>query len=363
MAPTGGACPPAWEKALGPPTATPPAGVSWDVLTGSTSAAGLEAILQRLAEASVDVLIGTHMHFRGRRGSEAPEPVVVIDEQQRFGVEQRAKLLSKTRRPTPCSYMATPIPRTAALALFGGLDAVLYQAAAERHGAADHVRASKGRSRPRLRCRARRQRGEQVSWCVRLSGRAARAGREGIRRGSGTGDAAARRRRGVRVRRHQHRKATTTWPETTCRRCERGNLLASDRVRRLERGMLHGRRMRSGEKESRHGPLPVGETQVLVATTVIEVWAYGRSQHDHDRGGRRSLRPFAAAPAARTPWGAPPCGAGSLDLGFQIGRSARALAVKAERNRRFELASYDLSLRREGELSWQPAARREASSR
>ena len=105
-------------KSLGP--LFDAAGISWAVLTGSTPSAEREAVLARVAEGSVDVLVGTHALLED---DVAPRrlSLVVIDEQQRFGVEQRAKLLAKGDAPDALYLTATPIPRSLALALFGNL--------------------------------------------------------------------------------------------------------------------------------------------------------------------------------------------------------------------------------------------------
>ncbi|MFR3092043.1 MAG: DEAD/DEAH box helicase [Eggerthella lenta] len=93
-------------KSLGP--LFDAAGISWAVLTGSTPSAEREAVLARVAEGSVDVLIGTHALLED---DVAPRrlSLVVIDEQQRFGVEQRAKLLAKGDAPGALYLTATPI--------------------------------------------------------------------------------------------------------------------------------------------------------------------------------------------------------------------------------------------------------------
>lgn len=67
-----------------------------------------------------DVIIGTHALLH-RPGLPAPA-LVIIDEQHRFGVEQRAKLLQFRPRPHLITMTATPIPRTISLALYGDLD-------------------------------------------------------------------------------------------------------------------------------------------------------------------------------------------------------------------------------------------------
>jgi ATP-dependent DNA helicase RecG len=103
-----------------------PLGVA--LLTNRTGAADRAAIHAGLAQGTVDILIGTHalltdqVEFRSLG-------VVVIDEQHRFGVEQRAALRAKGRGadgsgrdPDLLVMTATPIPRTAAMVVFGDLD-------------------------------------------------------------------------------------------------------------------------------------------------------------------------------------------------------------------------------------------------
>ena len=76
---------------------------------------------QRLADGSVDLVIGTHAVIQ--EDVEAPRlAVAVVDEQHRFGVMQRAALRGKGRRPHMLAMSATPIPRSLALTLYGELD-------------------------------------------------------------------------------------------------------------------------------------------------------------------------------------------------------------------------------------------------
>jgi ATP-dependent DNA helicase RecG len=95
-----------------------------ELLTGRSAAGERSRILDRLAEGSVDLLIGTHallteaVTFRSLG-------CVVIDEQHRFGVEQRAALRDKGTAqvvPDVLVMTATPIPRTAAMTVYGDLD-------------------------------------------------------------------------------------------------------------------------------------------------------------------------------------------------------------------------------------------------
>jgi len=91
------------------------------LLTGSISAKDREQILAGLADGSIDIVIGTHaviqetVQFRELA-------VVVIDEQHRFGVGQRAVLRGKGINPHVLVMTATPIPRTLALTLYADLD-------------------------------------------------------------------------------------------------------------------------------------------------------------------------------------------------------------------------------------------------
>lgn len=102
---------------------TEPLGLKIALLTGTTKKKDREQILAELASGEISIIIGTHALI---------EPIVrfhklglvIIDEQHRFGVEQRAALWSKaTPLPPHVIVMtATPIPRTLAMSVFGDLD-------------------------------------------------------------------------------------------------------------------------------------------------------------------------------------------------------------------------------------------------
>ena len=92
------------------------------LLTGSTRKKQREKIAEQLLSGELHILIGTHaliedtVKFRNLG-------LVVIDEQHRFGVQQRAKLWKKNERPPHVLVMtATPIPRTLAMTVYGDLD-------------------------------------------------------------------------------------------------------------------------------------------------------------------------------------------------------------------------------------------------
>ena len=92
-----------------------------ELLTGSTRAAKRRQLLGELATAELKILVGTHaliedpVQFRDLG-------LVVIDEQHRFGVQQRARLMQKGANPHVLTLTATPIPRTLTLTMHGDLD-------------------------------------------------------------------------------------------------------------------------------------------------------------------------------------------------------------------------------------------------
>lgn len=92
------------------------------LLTGSTKTAERREIHEGLLNGSIDILIGTHALIENDVQFQNLG-LAVIDEQHRFGVEQRAKLWKKNRIPPHILVMtATPIPRTLAMTVYGDLD-------------------------------------------------------------------------------------------------------------------------------------------------------------------------------------------------------------------------------------------------
>ncbi len=96
-------------------------GLNCGILLGSAGAKERKELQQALRSGDIQLLIGTHALFE--------DPVifdnlglVIVDEQHRFGVEQRRKLLAKGKHPDLLLMTATPIPRTLALSWYGDMD-------------------------------------------------------------------------------------------------------------------------------------------------------------------------------------------------------------------------------------------------
>ena len=98
-----------------------PLGVRVALLTGSLTPKNKRVLKEQIAAGEFDVIVGTHALF-----SESTHfsdlALVITDEQHRFGVEQRASLSANGRNPHRLVMIATPIPRTLALILYGDLD-------------------------------------------------------------------------------------------------------------------------------------------------------------------------------------------------------------------------------------------------
>jgi len=97
------------------------AGISMTVLTGRDKAKERRAILERLAAGKLHVVIGTHALFQDDVQF-ADLGLIVIDEQHRFGVSDRLRMVAKGFAPHVLVMSATPIPRTLALSIHGDMD-------------------------------------------------------------------------------------------------------------------------------------------------------------------------------------------------------------------------------------------------
>jgi ATP-dependent DNA helicase RecG len=99
-----------------------PMGIKLELLTGSTKTARRKTIAQGLQNGEISILIGTHALLEDKVQFKNLG-LAIIDEQHKFGVAQRAKLRAKNNQPPHVLVMtATPIPRTLAMTLYGDLD-------------------------------------------------------------------------------------------------------------------------------------------------------------------------------------------------------------------------------------------------
>ncbi|RMC54714.1 ATP-dependent DNA helicase RecG [Lactobacillus sp. ESL0261] len=97
-----------------------PLGVRCALLTGSTKALERKEIYTELTDGTINVVIGTHALIQSNVIFKKLG-LVIIDEQHRFGVNQRQSLINKGNLPDVLSMTATPIPRTLALTVYGNM--------------------------------------------------------------------------------------------------------------------------------------------------------------------------------------------------------------------------------------------------
>jgi ATP-dependent DNA helicase RecG len=207
-----------------------------ELLTNRTTAADRRRILSGLADGQVDLVIGTHALIQEGVQLESLG-VVVIDEQHRFGVEQRAALRDRGAGeavPDVLVMTATPIPRTAAMTVYGDLDVSVL----------DEM--PPGRT-PIVTEWARTDLDEVAVWAKV---------REEV--------AAGRQAYVVCPLIEESEKLEVRSAEETYER------LQADELSGLRLGLLHGR-VTPGEKEKAMALFRSGALDVLVATTVIEV--------------------------------------------------------------------------------------------
>lgn len=243
-------------KTLGP--LLDAAGIRWGLITGSTSEKDRGPLLEGFASGDICVLIGTHALLEDRIVP-ANLSLAIIDEQQRFGVDQRAKLLAKGQAPDALFLTATPIPRTLALALYGNL--TLSYIAKRPHVLAQRttkVYQKAQRAKAFDAARAALKRGEQVYVVCPLIEKRAKAA-SGL---SGVDEADA---GGAVIFSDDDFVSTDVTAATKMASWLKGSVFQEYEV-----GLLHGR-MKSPDKAQVMNRFKAGEIQVLVATTVIEV--------------------------------------------------------------------------------------------
>jgi ATP-dependent DNA helicase RecG len=202
------------------------------LLAGGQTAAQRRETLASIAGGEVDVVMGTHALIQSEVKF-AKLGLVIVDEQHKFGVEQRAKLRSAGGDPHYLVMTATPIPRTVTMTLFGDLDVSTIH---------DHP---PGRQKLHTYLAAPHQREKWWKFfCDKL-----REGRQGFVVAPL-----------IEMRDDDHTAGAESLFES----------LANGPLEAFRLGLIHGR-MKTAEKEAVMHDFREGKTQVLVATSVIEV--------------------------------------------------------------------------------------------
>ncbi|MFI0040615.1 ATP-dependent DNA helicase RecG [Streptomyces mutabilis] len=223
------------------------------LLTGSMGAAARRQALLDLATGEAGIVIGTHALIEDRVQFH-DLGLVVVDEQHRFGVEQRDALRGKGKQPPHLLVMtATPIPRTVAMTVFGDLEtSVLDQLPAGRSPIASHV--VPAADKPHFLARAWERVREEVSNGHQAYVVCPRIGDEDDDPKKGTKQSA-------------EGDAEKRPPLAVLDVAEQ---LAKGPLQGLRVEVLHGR-MQPDDKDAVMRRFAAGDTDVLVATTVIEV--------------------------------------------------------------------------------------------
>jgi ATP-dependent DNA helicase RecG len=292
-----------------------PLGIEPAWLSGSQRTVARRQALEAIADGSAQLVVGTHALFQ--EGVEFRRlALVVIDEQHRFGVHQRMALRDKgvgeNGHPHQLVMTATPIPRTLAMAAYADLDtSVIDELPPGRQPVTTIALPEARRGEIVERVRAAVAAGQQAYWVCPLIGESEVLDYEAA---------------------------------------EKSYAMLSEALSELRVGLVHGR-MRQAEKEKGMQAFKQGLTQVLVATTVIEVGVdvpnaslmiienaerMGLSQLHQLRGrvGRGAAQSHCV-----------------LLYKAPLGRIAKErLAVLRETNDGFVVAQRDLELRGPGEL-------------
>ncbi|MZG03517.1 ATP-dependent DNA helicase RecG [Streptomyces sp. SID5614] len=305
------------------------------LLTGSMGTAARRQALLDLVTGEAGIVIGTHALIEDKVQFH-DLGLVVVDEQHRFGVEQRDALRSKGKQPPHLLVMtATPIPRTVAMTVFGDLEtSVLDQLPAGRSPIASHVVPAK--DKPHFLARAWERVREEVEnghqayvVCPRI------------------GDDAEDEKKGK-----AKKKATEEDPE---KRPPLAVLEIADELRKgalagLSVEVLHGR-MHPDEKDDVMRRFAAGDVDVLVATTVIEVGvnvpnATAMVIMDADRFGVSQLHQL----RGRVGRGSAPGLCLLVSEAHEASPARARLSAVAATLDGFELSRIDLEQRREGDV-------------
>ena len=209
-----------------------PLGIKTVLLTGSMKAARRREALEALALGQAQLAVGTHALLTDTTQF-CSLGLVIVDEQHRFGVAQRARLAQKGVHPHLLVMSATPIPRTLALIVYGDLDvSVIDELPPGRQSVDTFLVGENMRERINAFIRKQVHEGHQ---CYIICPAVEESELESL-------------------------KSAQTWAET----------LQKTVFPDLRIALLHGR-MSGAEKEKVMGAFARGESDVLVATTVVEV--------------------------------------------------------------------------------------------
>ncbi|MEU5096020.1 ATP-dependent DNA helicase RecG [Streptomyces sp. NPDC020996] len=304
------------------------------LLTGSTGAAARRQALLDLVTGEAGLVIGTHALIEDKVQFH-DLGLVVVDEQHRFGVEQRDALRGKGKQPPHLLVMtATPIPRTVAMTVFGDLEtSVLDQLPAGRSPIASHV--VPAADKPHFLARAWERVREEVAGGHQAYVVCPRIGDED--------DEGA----DPKKRKSPEDEAEKRPPLAVL---DVAAQLAKGPLQGLRIEVLHGR-MAPDDKDAVMRRFAAGETDVLVATTVIEVGvnvpnATAMVIMDADRFGVSQLHQL----RGRVGRGS---AAGLCLLVTEMPEAAPArqrLSAVAATLDGFELSRIDLEQRREGDV-------------
>ena len=208
-----------------------PLGILPELLLGRLGATDKKAARARIADGTTRLVIGTHALVQEQVAFQRLG-LVVIDEQHRFGVEQRAALMHKGDAPDVLLLTATPIPRSLALTRFGDLDMSILRAKPP----------GRGTIRTALRTPAHRNRVFEFVRKTVLSGGQAYVVLPVIEESE---------RADLRAAETMAAQLKEKWPDVSV-------------------GIVHGK-LKPAERDAVMRAFRDGEVQVLVATTVIEV--------------------------------------------------------------------------------------------
>jgi ATP-dependent DNA helicase RecG len=307
------------------------------LVTGSQGSRERRAALAEAASGAAGIVVGTHA-LLSETVQFADLGLVVVDEQHRFGVEQRDALRSRGDRPPHTLVMtATPIPRTVAMTVFGDLEtSVLAERPAGRAATATHIVPADNpvwidRTWARVREEVDKG-GRAYVVCARIDPTEPPDAMDDSDGGLALdGD-------------ESQRPPLAAATEVAAMLAQRPEL-SGVRV-----GLMHGR-LSADEKDAAMARFASGETPVLVSTTVIEVGvdvpeATAMVVLDADRFGISQLHQLRGRVGRSTASGVCLL-VTSVEEGTLAYERLTALAATTDG---FELAEKDLELRREGDV-------------